>query len=47
MQKLTKENQLVAFTHDDFWNPMDTLRDKQYLEDLWAKNQAPWRVWNE
>jgi glucose-1-phosphate cytidylyltransferase len=45
MQKLTKDNQLMAFTHDDFWSPMDTLRDKHYLEDLWSKKEAPWRVW--
>ena len=47
LEKLSKENQLVAFKHDNFWYPMDTMRDKAYLENLWDKNKAPWKLWNE
>jgi glucose-1-phosphate cytidylyltransferase len=36
---------MVAFTHDGFWQPMDTLREKQYLEGLWESNKAPWKTW--
>jgi glucose-1-phosphate cytidylyltransferase len=43
--KLTKENKLAGFKHNKFWQPMDTLREKEYLEDLWVKNQAPWKFW--
>ena len=45
LEKLALEGNLSAFSHDDFWQPMDTLRDKIYLEDLWARNVAPWKVW--
>ena len=47
LEKLSKENQLVAFKHDNFWYPMDTMRDKVYLENLWNQNKAPWKIWNE
>jgi len=47
LENLSKENQLVAFKHDSFWYPMDTMRDKAYLENLWDKNKAPWKLWNE
>ena len=47
LENLSKENQLVAFKHDGFWHPMDTMRDKVYLENLWDKNKAPWKLWNE
>ena len=47
LENLSKENQLVAFKHDGFWYPMDTMRDKAYLENLWDKNKAPWKLWNE
>jgi len=47
LEKLSKENELVAFKHDNFWYPMDTMRDKDYLENLWEKNEAPWKLWNE
>lgn len=47
LNNLTKENQLFAFKHDDFWHPMDTLRDKIILEDLWQRSDAPWKKWNE
>ncbi len=42
-ETLAKENQLVAFKHFGFWQPMDTIRDKKILEDLWASNNPPWR----
>lgn len=42
---LAKDNQLSAFKHDDFWQPMDTLREKIMLNELWAKGKAPWKVW--
>jgi glucose-1-phosphate cytidylyltransferase len=35
----------MAFKHEGFWHPMDTLRDKNYLEDLWSSGKAPWKVW--
>jgi glucose-1-phosphate cytidylyltransferase len=38
-------NELVAYRHDGFWQPMDTLRDKNHLEELWAEGRAPWKVW--
>ena len=40
-KKLTEVNQLCAFNHNGFWHPMDTLRDKIYLEKLWYENKAP------
>jgi len=43
---LADDNQLYAFKHEGFWQPMDTLRDKNYLEDLWFKGSAPWKVWD-
>jgi glucose-1-phosphate cytidylyltransferase len=42
---LATENQLMAFEHNGFWQPMDTLREKNLLEDLWASGKAPWKVW--
>lgn len=45
MESLAREGQLGAFRHEGFWQPMDTLRDKMYLEDLWTKGTAPWKVW--
>jgi glucose-1-phosphate cytidylyltransferase len=36
---------LMAFRHEGFWQPMDTLRDKNALEERWASGAAPWRVW--
>jgi glucose-1-phosphate cytidylyltransferase len=45
LEKLAQEGQLSAFVHRGFWQPMDTLRDKTYLEELWNTGQAPWRVW--
>ena len=45
LERLTQAEQLVAFRHPGFWHPMDTLRDKQQLEALWAGGNAPWKVW--
>ncbi|MCD6298465.1 MAG: glucose-1-phosphate cytidylyltransferase [Deltaproteobacteria bacterium] len=45
MENLAKDGQLVAYKHDGFWHPMDTLRDKKYLEELWNSGRAPWKVW--
>ena len=45
LEKLSKEGQLMAYLHDDFWQPMDTLRDRKFLESLWEKGSAPWKVW--
>ena len=42
---LAERDQLRAFHHDGFWQPMDTLRDRTYLEELWASGSPPWRVW--
>jgi len=44
---LAKDNQLKAFRHDGFWQPMDTLRDRIYLEELWNSNNAPWKTWDD
>jgi glucose-1-phosphate cytidylyltransferase len=45
MGELVKQGQMSAFEHNGFWQPMDTLRDKNYLERLWKSNSAPWKVW--
>ena len=45
LQQLAREGELKFYEHDGFWQPMDTLRDKQYLEKLWDSNQAPWKIW--
>jgi glucose-1-phosphate cytidylyltransferase len=46
LMKLAEENQLMAWEHHGFWQPMDTLRDKVMLEDLWSKGKAPWHKWD-
>jgi glucose-1-phosphate cytidylyltransferase len=45
LRRLAEEKQLVAYRHNEFWAAMDTLRDKNSLEELWASNRAPWKVW--
>ena len=45
MNGLANDGQLSVFFHDGFWHPMDTLRDKRYLEDLWSNSKAPWKKW--
>lgn len=44
-ENLAKHKQMAAYRHDGFWSPMDTMRDKAYLEDLWQQGNAPWKVW--
>lgn len=45
LKNLAKENNLNHFIHNGFWRPMDTLRDKIYLDELWNSNKAPWKLW--
>ena len=45
LEQLAAENNLGAYFHKGFWQPMDTLRDKNQLEELWSSNNAPWKVW--
>jgi glucose-1-phosphate cytidylyltransferase len=45
LRELANQGELMAFEHRGFWQPMDTLRDKNQLEELWASGQAPWRIW--
>jgi glucose-1-phosphate cytidylyltransferase len=47
LEKLAESGKLAAYRHNGFWHPMDTLRDKMYLEDLWNSGRAPWRKWDE
>ncbi|HEX3917946.1 MAG TPA: glucose-1-phosphate cytidylyltransferase [Caulobacteraceae bacterium] len=46
LEGLARDGQLSAFVHDGFWHPMDTLRDKHYLDELWATGRAPWKTWS-
>lgn len=45
LERLTADEQLMAFRHPGFWQPMDTLREKHLLESLWASGAAPWKIW--
>jgi glucose-1-phosphate cytidylyltransferase len=45
MERLAREHKLAAYRHSGFWHPMDTLRDKMVLEEMWASGKAPWKVW--
>jgi glucose-1-phosphate cytidylyltransferase len=45
IESLSRDNQLAAYKHAGFWQPMDTLRDKLYLDDLWNSGAPPWKVW--
>ncbi|MFC1680369.1 glucose-1-phosphate cytidylyltransferase [Pseudomonadota bacterium] len=47
MERLAQEGQFSAYRHDGFWQPMDTLRDKLHLEQLWQSGQAPWKIWDD
>jgi glucose-1-phosphate cytidylyltransferase len=47
LEQISNINQLIAFKHNGFWHPMDTLRDKNYLNELWKSGNAPWRLWDE
>ncbi|MHB1677557.1 MAG: glucose-1-phosphate cytidylyltransferase [Sulfuriferula sp.] len=46
LAQLAMEGELMSYQHEGFWQPMDTLRDKHYLEELWATGQAPWKKWD-
>ncbi|HEY8035026.1 MAG TPA: glucose-1-phosphate cytidylyltransferase [Methylobacter sp.] len=46
LSRLASQGELMAYQHRGFWQPMDTLRDKNHLENLWQSNQAPWKTWN-
>ena len=46
LNNLATDGELMSFKHEDFWQPMDTLRDKHYLEKLWETGKAPWKLWN-
>ncbi len=45
LKKLAENRELHGYSHNGFWQPMDTLRDKNHLEDLWQKGKAPWKLW--
>jgi glucose-1-phosphate cytidylyltransferase len=45
LMKLAEQGELMAFEHRGFWRPMDTLRDKNQLEEFWASGVAPWKIW--
>ncbi len=45
MRRLASEGQVTAFEHDGFWQCMDNIRERDYLEDLWASGKAPWKIW--
>lgn len=47
LAEMTKRSQVVAFKHKGFWHPMDTVRDKLLLDNLWYQGKAPWKIWNE
>lgn len=47
LEQLAKQDQLSAFVHKGFWHPMDTLRDRNYLEELWLSGNAQWKIWQE
>jgi len=46
LRRLAEDGQLSSFRHKGFWQPMDTLRDKRHLEELWESGEAPWKVWD-
>ena len=47
LEKLATEGELSAYKHSGFWQPMDTLRDKNVLDSMWKKGEAPWKLWND
>ena len=46
LSKLAEDNELMAYQHHGFWQPMDTLRDKNLLEEMWSSGKAPWKIWS-
>lgn len=47
LENLARDGQLAVYQHDGFWQPMDTLRDRRTLEELWASGNCPWKVWGD
>ena len=47
LTQLAKMNEMMAFEHRGFWQPMDTLREKKLLEELWNSGKAPWKTWEK
>jgi len=47
LEQLARDGQLMAFEHSGFWHPMDTIRDRDFLNDVWKKREAPWKVWKD
>jgi glucose-1-phosphate cytidylyltransferase len=47
LERLARDGQLMAYRHSDFWQCMDTIREKRYLESLWEAGNAPWKIWEE
>ncbi len=47
LKELAKKKELMSYKHNGFWHPMDTMRDKKTLEDLWSSKSAPWKIWND
>lgn len=47
MERLAADGQMMAYRHEGFWQPMDTLREKRLLEDMWQSGHAPWKIWND
>jgi glucose-1-phosphate cytidylyltransferase len=45
LERLALESEMMAYQHHGFWQPMDTLRDKNYLDELWSSGNAPWKSW--
>lgn len=45
LEHLARDDQLSVYYHKGFWQPMDTLRDKRHLEELWESGNAPWKIW--
>jgi glucose-1-phosphate cytidylyltransferase len=46
LENIAKQSQLMAYKHTEFWHPMDTLRDRNYLDELWKSGRAPWKKWS-
>ena len=46
LKNLSNNGELMAYEHDGFWQPMDTMRERDILDSLWRENKAPWKVWD-
>jgi glucose-1-phosphate cytidylyltransferase len=47
LEGLCRDRQLMAFKHEGFWQPMDTIRDRDFLNDQWKSGKAPWKTWGK